>query len=98
MPGSHCQLGAHLERGRNHSLGRYNCSSNRHHQGEDEPSRGNAVEKGVCVGVWVLADVRGLAAVGQQQTRVGIAQPTELDGVAAKGTNIGKEGLDASEG
>ena len=46
----------------------------------------------------MYTDICSLATVCKQETRICIAQPTELDSVTAESTNISEEGFDSSEG
>lgn len=88
---------AHLECGCYHSLGGYNSSSHGHDQREDQPALWSTIEERVREGIWVFAYVCSLAAICEQEARIGVAQPTELDRVTAESTNVGEEGFYSSE-
>lgn len=46
----------------------------------------------------MYTDVRSLAAVGKEKTRIGVSKPTDLNRTTTESSNIGKQSFNTSEG
>ena len=46
----------------------------------------------------MYTDVRSLAAVGKEKTRIGVSKPTDLNRTTTESSNIGKQSFNTCEG
>ena len=87
----------HLERCGDDGLRRHDSRQYRYNESRDSHTRRNRIKQRICVRRWIDAQVRCLAYVRQEQTRIGPAKPADLDSPHAESTQVCKQSLDAGE-
>jgi len=91
-------LAGELEGGRDHGLRGDDGREHGYDERREEHARRHGSEEGVLVRVGVRRHVGRPAERGEQEARVRVEAPADLDGAHAEGVKVGEESLDARKG